>query len=199
MQEKSSEGSNEVFQRLRQIQVRQGLTWEQVAKKLGISVSMLMMLKRGKRNLGKKTLYRLEQLEHELADRRSKVERVVDGLLEDEGSAAQLIDRETGKKTRMDLKVDYSTPQKSKSLPKDITLWKPNEAGCAKLRQLFAETLDTTVILLACLPETLRTEKFLAQLTTESRTRLNRAALDLVIPEWRQNVASQVSSKHGQT
>jgi transcriptional regulator with XRE-family HTH domain len=43
--------------------VAQGLTWKQVAEKIGVGVTMLMMVKSGRRNLSNKTLYRLEQAE----------------------------------------------------------------------------------------------------------------------------------------
>ena len=46
--------------------------------------------------------------------------------------------------------------------------------------------MDTIVILLACLPDALRSEKFISQLTADSRIRLTNAALNLVIPNWRE-------------
>ena len=87
---------NPVFQRLRQFQVSEGLTWCQVAKKLNVSVSMLMMVKRGKRNPSAKTLYRLERFEREATGPKIKAERVVEGLLAEEGAATQLIEGSCG-------------------------------------------------------------------------------------------------------
>lgn len=185
MQDNSLNPENAVFRRLRRFQVCEGMTWSKVAKRLGIGVSMLMMVKRGERNLSAKALYRLEQAEREVADRKSRAERVVEELALDQGTAAQLIERESRKPIRLDFKVDYSSRQAAKSLPKEVTLWKPPDQGCAKLRQLFSQTMDTVVILLACLPDALRSEMFLSQLTADSRVRLTNAALSLVIPEWR--------------
>ena len=122
---------------------------------------------------------------HEVADRKSRTERVVEELLVDQGPAAQVVGRESRKTTKRDLKVEYSSRFAAKSLPEEVTLWKPTEQSCAQLRQLFTQTMDTVVILLACLPDVLRSEKFLSQLATDSRVRLTNAALDLVIPEWR--------------
>ncbi|MFZ1073694.1 MAG: helix-turn-helix transcriptional regulator [Verrucomicrobiia bacterium] len=184
---------NPVFQRLRQFQVSEGLTWCQVAKKLNVSVSMLMMVKRGKRNPSAKTLYRLERFEREATERKSRAERVVEGLLAEEGTAAQLIERELGKLTRLDFNVDYSSGRVARTRPKEVTLWKPPDEGCGKLRQLFAQTMDTAVIVLACLPNSLRSEKYLAQLTADSRIRLTNGALNLVIPDWRSLVAGKVT------
>lgn len=192
-QDKYSASEGMVFQRLRRFQVGEGQTWEEVAKRLGISVSMLMMVKRGRRNLSEKALYRLEQAELETAERKSQAKRIVEGLLADKGTAAQLIAREDRNRTKLDFKVDYRRSRKGKSFPASIFLWKPSKEGCVKLRELFAQTLDPSVILLACLPQILRTEDYLAQLTTDSRARLTDAALSLVIPDWRilavQNIA----------
>ena len=195
MQDKSSSTESAVFQRLRHLQVSEGWTWAQVAKELEISVSMLMMVKRGERNFSDKALYRLEQAEREASQRRSRAERVVEGLLADEGTAAQLIEREARTLTKLELRVQYSNARSAKSLPHQVTLWRPPEEGCAKLRQLFSQTMDTVVILLACLPDTLRSEKFLLQLTADSRVRLTNAALGLVIPEWRTLAAESTASR----
>jgi transcriptional regulator with XRE-family HTH domain len=195
VQDKSLNSEDLVFQRLRRFQVGQGMTWGQVAKKLGISVSMFMMVKRGERNLSPKALYRLEQAEHELADRKSRAERVVEGLLVDEGTAAELIERESGKLTRLDFKVEYCSARAAKSLPNEVTLWKPPEQGCSKLRRLFSQTMDTMVILLACLPDALRSENYLSQLTADSRVQLTSASLSLVIPEWRTLAAKSAASQ----
>jgi transcriptional regulator with XRE-family HTH domain len=45
------------------LRLTQGLTWKQVAEKLGVGVSMLMLVKTGRRNISKKILFRLEQTE----------------------------------------------------------------------------------------------------------------------------------------
>ena len=183
-----------VFQRLRRFQVSEGMTWVQVAKMLGISVSMVMMVKRGERKLSQKAMYRLEQAEREVVDRKSRVERVVEQLFGDKGTAAELVERESREPTRLDFKVEYRAERSAKSLPKVVTLWKPPQESCAKLRQLFSQTMDTVVILLACLSDALRSENYLSQLTAESRVRLTNAALSLVVPEWRTLAAKSTAS-----
>lgn len=184
--------SNTSYERLRQYQLSENLTWKQVGERLGVGVSMLMMVKRGERNLSEKALYRLEQLERDVASRKSRAQRVVEGILSDEGSAAQLLQTELRGAAKLELPVEYANPRTARSLPKQLTLLKPPEARCAKLRQLFAETLDTTVILLSCLPEPVRSEKFLNALLADSRIRLTNGALGLVIPDWRGLVANTV-------
>jgi transcriptional regulator with XRE-family HTH domain len=190
MQEKSTDAENPVFQRLRRLQQGEGMKWSDVADKLGITVGMLMMVKRKRRNFSARTLCRLEQFEREIAKRKSQAERIVDGLLAGEGTAAQLVESAL----REELPVEYSSPRNAKGLPKDVLLRKPPEQGCARLRQLFAETTDTAVILLACLPESLRSERFLSKLTADSRIQLTKTALNLVIPEWRILAAKSTNS-----
>jgi transcriptional regulator with XRE-family HTH domain len=194
VQDKSHSSENAIFQRLRRFQVSEGMTWVQVAKMLDISVSMVMMVKRGERNLSPKAMYRLEHAEREVVDRKSRAERVVERLFGDKGTAARLVERESRELSRLDFKVEYRGERSAKSLPKVVTLWKPPEEGCAKLRQLFSQTMDTMVILLACLSDTLRSENYLSQLTADSRVRLTNAALSLVIPEWRTLAAKSTAS-----
>ena len=155
---------------------------------------MIMMVKRKERNLSAKALYRLEQAEREVVERKSSAERVVQGLLGDEGSAVELIERESRKLTKLTFKVDYSNARASKSLPREVTLWKPSEEGCSKLRQLFAQTMDTVVVLLACLHDSLRSERYLSQLTAESRIRMTSGALNFVIPDWRSLAAGEAAN-----
>ncbi len=184
-QANSSEGEPTVFEHLRRLQVREGLTWRQIAKMLGVGVSMLMMVKSGKRGLSARTLYRLEQAEREIAERKSLAERVVDGLLAGEGSAAQILERVSKGVTRVEVPIEYSNPRGAKRLPKIVSLLKPEEMGRARLRRLFGETMDTVVVVLACLPETLRSERFLSRLSADSRVRLTNEALALALPEWK--------------
>jgi transcriptional regulator with XRE-family HTH domain len=184
--------SDSVFGRLRRLQRAEGMTWNQVAEKLNISVSMLMMVKSGSRNLSEKALYRLDRLEKEIEDRKSGAERVVEALINDEGTAAYLI-HERHSKALLTAHVEYRDGPKTNSLPIQITLVKPSTEACTKLRQLFAETLDTKMVLLACLPSDVRSDAYVARLTSESRARLTRRALDIVIPQWRNHVAGQAS------
>jgi transcriptional regulator with XRE-family HTH domain len=188
-------GDNEaLFQRLRRLQVTEGMTWRQVAEALGTSVPMIMAIKGGRRRFSEKALHRLEIFESEIAKRKSQAERIIDGLLAGEGTAKQLLKRELKNPTRVTLHVEYSSPRTSKSLRREVVLLKPSEQRCARLRRLFAQTLDVTFVALACLPGTLRSEKFLSGLTADSRSELNGSALDLAIPDWRSLAADDTAA-----
>lgn len=52
-----------IFDRLEKLRNEKNLTWEHLAGKLELSVSMLMMVRRGERQLSDKALHRLGQVE----------------------------------------------------------------------------------------------------------------------------------------
>ncbi|HEY5912028.1 MAG TPA: hypothetical protein VJA21_15600 [Verrucomicrobiae bacterium] len=177
--------TDSVVERLRRYQVSQGLPWHKVAEKLGVTRGMVMMVLRGDRNLSAKALFRLEQAEREVAGRRSAKERIVESLIGDQDIVRQMLGKKPKTKKAVELSVDYESVKPSKSFPPTIALVRPADEDCRKLKALFAETMDTRVIALACLPNQFRSDGFLTQLTAESRTRVTTAALGLVIPEWR--------------
>ena len=146
---------------------------------------MVMMVLRGERNLSPKARYRFERAEAEAADRRANAELVVEELVGDRDVVSQILGKDRKRKDTVEVPVEYQDAARTKNLPAKILIATPPEEACRKLRSLFAETLDTRVIALACLPKQFRTEGFLDQLTAESRTRFTNAALILVIPDWR--------------
>jgi hypothetical protein len=154
---------------------------------------MIMMVKNSQRQLSPKALHKLAEAEQDVADRKRGAERVVEALLNDELSAVDVVKQANGKIICAKVSVNYNDRRLGKSLPNPVTIFKPSEAICAKLRRLFAETLDTRVIVLTCLPKDIQTEAFLGYVTTESFTKLTNAALDLVIPNWRTLVAQGLS------
>ena len=187
-QENNAE-AEELTARLQRFRISEGLTWREVGEKLGVGVSMLTMVLSGHRRLSAKAMYRLDESEKKAAQKRSGAEAIVEDLLDDKGSAKGLIER-AGKGGKVDLPLEYKPARGRKALPDRVTLTRPPEQGCAKLQRLFAETHDTSMLVLACLPETLRSEGFLGRLAEHSRVRLTNAALDLVIPGWRTVVAN---------
>jgi len=174
-----------VVERLRRYQISQGLPWHKVAARLAISRSMIMMVLRGDRQLSAKALFRLEKVEGETADTKSAAERIVEGLIGERDLVTKILGQDETRKSRVEIAAEYSSTKPSKAFPTTISLSRPAEEDCRKLKSLFAETLDTRLIALACLPNQFRSEGFLAQLTAESRSRVTTAALGLAIPDWR--------------
>ena len=183
-QEKKGRG-NAVAERLRHYQVSQGIPWRRVAERLGISQSMVMMVLRDERNLSAKALFRLEEAEREADTQRSHAEQLVEGLIGGSGVVTEVLGQSRKGQGTVEVGVDYLSGKLKTRLPAAISLARPSEEACRKLRALFAETLDTRLIALACLPDQLRSEGYFDHLTVESKSRLTNAALGLVIPDWR--------------
>jgi len=146
---------------------------------------MIMMVLRGDRNLSTKALFRLEEAEREMEEQRAKASQLVEGLVGKPGMVEEILGRTRRGQGTSEVAVDYAERGVKSKLPVAILLKRPTEEACRKLRLLFAETLDTRLIALACLPEQIRTEGYVDRLTLESRARLTNAALELVMPDWR--------------
>jgi transcriptional regulator with XRE-family HTH domain len=200
-QENSLPVSGSAFDRLRRYQVTEGLTWREVGERLGISVSTIMAVKSQNRSLGPKALYRLEEAERAAAERRSNAEQVVESLLEGEGSARDLIENVTSRRAGQGVPVHYVDARRGRGLPQTIKLVRPSGEGCRRLQKLYADTLDSSIVLLGCLPPDQRTEAFLGLLTPATRSALQSASLELVFgEEWRSKLAAlAVADDRGRT
>ncbi len=147
---------------------------------------MLLMVQRGDRKLSTKALFKLEQAELAAVDRKSATERLVDSLIGDRDVVSKIIGQDRRGQGSLNIPVEYKPGSSIRCLPAKVTLARPSEEACRRLRALFVETLDTRLIVLACLPVLLRNEGFFEQLTSESRTRLTTSALDFLVPDWRE-------------
>jgi hypothetical protein len=87
--------------------------------------------------------------------------------------------------------LDYMDERRGRGLPQSIKLGRPLEEGCRRLQKLYADTLDSRIVLLACLPPVQRTEAFLSLLTPATLSRLQSASLASVFgEEWRSKLAT---------
>ena len=93
-----------------------------------------------------------------------RFERCCSPILASNRSCRSLAELRASRKNARRSKLHYSHDG-----PATIVISTPNEEACRKLRALFAETLDTRLIALACLPNQFRSEGFLAQLKTEPK------------------------------
>jgi hypothetical protein len=127
------------------------MPWHKVAAKLGVSRGMIMMVLRGDRRLSDKALFRLEQAESEVADQRSAAERFVENAIGKQDLVARVLGKDPNTKRTLEMAIEYVSVKPSKSFPPRLALVRPAEEDCRKLQSLFAETLDTRVVALACL------------------------------------------------
>lgn len=72
--------TSDIFSRIENLRIKTDRTWAQMSDVLGLGVSMLMMVKSGKRGLSAKALYRLENAEREagIAPPKVSVEEAVE-------------------------------------------------------------------------------------------------------------------------
>ena len=167
--------------RLKSLQVRGQVTWEQLAKLLNISLSMLHQVKRGKRNLSDKALHRLASLEASVADAEEKSteqnlrglstsifgrdiysspDKIVKRAKEDAQIEVKVEDVERG---FVESKLEYLSAEvaEKRGYPKKIRLKKPEHRETQKLLNKLQNSSDPAVVLLECLPEKYRSDSFL--------------------------------------
>jgi transcriptional regulator with XRE-family HTH domain len=189
-QEKSLPPPDPMFERLRRYQVTEGLTWKQVAERLGISVSTIMAVKAQTRKLSPRALFRLEEAERKATARRSAAEQVANTLINEEGSGRELVKIANRSMGGQRISLEYIDARRGRALPQTIKLLRPSPEGCRRLRVLFAATLDVRMVLMACLPPDHRTEPFVGLLKQTTVSRLQSASLELVFGrEWRARLA----------
>src|ERR1700683_1190587 len=91
---KKQRGVRSVAERLEDYRLSSGLTWKQVAERLDLSVPMLIQVKSGLRNMSDLALRRFEAAERS-SQVESRAKKVVDDLLENKGTAPQVIEETT--------------------------------------------------------------------------------------------------------
>lgn len=65
MRQYKSENFVNIFERVENVRIRLNLTWDEMAKKLGVDRSFFFHLKAGRRGFSSKVIYKLEQAESE--------------------------------------------------------------------------------------------------------------------------------------
>jgi transcriptional regulator with XRE-family HTH domain len=193
-QQKSCELSEE-FERLDALRVRKGVTWDVIAGELGISKSMIFHVKRGSRNLGKKALYRLEQLEATEAaaapaqsDAKQSQGKVAAEMLTAKMKASRIrvLARDI-KWGYMEAPVEYLAGKPPKGCPSELRLQRPDVRVSARLlKEISGSTGGLEQVLKASLIEEFNSDGFLNQLTPFCYHALEEAAADLAFGlNWR--------------
>ncbi len=179
-------------ERLRRLKKTEELTWPQMARKLRVSTSLLMLVNRGDRQLTEKVMVRLEWAE-------------VEAGFKDESEISEAA-RELGRKLRpirpeitiddvekgsFQLQPDYVPDAPKGELSKNVKLRKPQPEAVRRLGVIVAKSFDFDIVLLACLEPKLRSRKYLKRLDIGSLESLRDAAMALVFGmEWQTAVAN---------
>src|SRR5205807_1317332 len=95
-----------IAERLEDYRLSLGLTWKQVAERLDLSVPMLMQVRSGLRNMSDLAFHRVEAAEQS-ARVESRAKKVVDDLLEDKGTARELIEKYSSDPEPVEMPLKY--------------------------------------------------------------------------------------------
>ncbi len=184
----------DLSKRLVQLKKLEELTWNELAEKLGVGISMLMMVKRGERQLSNKVMVRLEWAEVEAG---IKPESEISEAAREIGRKVRPIHPEIAindvEKGFLEIKPEYSPDAPTEALPATIILKTPRREATRQLMVILAKSFDFDIVLLSCLEPKIRSEEFLDQLDIASRQFLRDAAMTLVFGlGWRSMVANLV-------
>jgi len=190
---------NSITDRLEEYRLSLGLTWRQVAERLGLSVPMVMQVRSGLRKMGPLALRRFEKAE-EAAKIEVGARWVIDGLLNDQGTARELIERISRERGRpVVIPLRYRRVTGIESLPDNVTLNSPSDSARQKLLTLFRGTLDPQILILACVDDHRFDEDFLPKVTSACLLNLQQAAMTLFFgPRWRSIVVKMAQDDSGQ-
>ncbi len=184
MQVKNRKKNLSIAERLEDYRLSLGLTWKQVAERLDLSVPMLMQVRSGLRNMSALALRRFEAAE-ESAEIQSRDKKVVDDLLEDKGTARELIEKHSTDPQPIEMPLKYRRVSGTDGLPRTVRLRHLSDAEKERLILVFRRTLEPRILILACIEEPGRDERILAALTRRCLEDLQEFAFLAVFgPEW---------------
>ena len=188
---------NPIGDRIEEYRVRLGLTWRQVAERVELSVPMLMQVRSGLRKMGPLALRRFEEAE-QTALTEIRARKVVDGLLDDIGTARELIDKMSIESGTVTLPLRYRRVTGVESSPTEVVLNIPNESAREKILPLFRHTLDPRILILACVDDHRFNEDVLGKVTPACLQHLQQAAMTLFFgPRWRSVVVKMALDDAG--
>jgi transcriptional regulator with XRE-family HTH domain len=174
-----------IADRLEEYRLSSGLTWRQVAERLRLSVPMVMQVRSGLRKMGPLALRRFEEAE-EAAKIEIGARKVVEGLINDQGTARELIERISMDSGPVVIPLRYRRVAGIGSFPDNVKLIRPSDSAREKLLALFRRTLDPQILILACVDDDRFDEEFLPKVTPASLQNLQQAAMTLFFgPRWR--------------
>lgn len=171
------------------------MTWNVIAEDLGVDRSMIFHVKRGSSKLGKKALYRLEQLEATEAEAASapsdamRPQRKIAGEMltaKMKASRIRVLTRDI-KRGTMEAPVEYLAGKPPKGCPSELRLQRPDVRVSARLlKEISGSTGGLEQVLKASLIEEFNSDAFLNQLTPFCYHALEEASADLAFGlNWR--------------
>jgi transcriptional regulator with XRE-family HTH domain len=177
--------SNSIPNRLKKYRLSTGLTWRQVAERLKLSIPMVMQVNSGLRKMGPLALRRFEEAE-QATRTEIRARKVVEGLLNDQGTARELIEKILHENGPVTISMRYRKVTGVESLPKSVVLVGPSDSAREKLLTIFRRMLDPQILILACIGNTHFDETVLTKVTPACLQDLQQAAMTIIFgPRWR--------------
>jgi transcriptional regulator with XRE-family HTH domain len=189
---------NSVNARIEEYRLSLGLTWSQVAERLRLSVPMVMQVRSGLRKMGPLALRRFEEAE-QAAKTEIDARKTVEGLINDQGAARELIERISMESGPVVIPLRYRRVAGTGSFPDNVKLNSPSDSAREKLLALFRRTLDPQMLILGCIDDDHFDEDLLPKVTPACLQNLQQAAMRLFFgPRWRSIVVKMAQDDAGQ-
>ena len=147
--------------------------------------------------MGPLALRRFEAAE-QAAKAEIRARKVVEGLLDDQGRARELLERVLKGSGPVTFPLRYRAVSGIESLPTEVVLKGPNESARESILTLFRRTLDPRIVILACANDGRFDEAFLAKITPACFQDLQQAAMIRFFgPRWRSIVVKMALADAG--
>jgi hypothetical protein len=174
--------------RLDRVKQKHGWTWEQTARSLELSRSMLHFVKTSKYPVSEKAAKRLRKLEAE-AGIVPRAQAIIEAIAREMERTKPKISKSDIEAGVTEVEVRFVSGEPPAGCDNKVQLTRPSIKTRAKLVGDLLVEESYHPVLLACLPPDKAHDSFLNQLTPFSYNALAEAAMTLVFgPDWQQEV-----------
>jgi transcriptional regulator with XRE-family HTH domain len=177
--------------RLDKLRLSERWTWEQAAKSIGLSRTMLHYLRSGRSSVTDKTLYRLAEAEKAAGvetPRGDKAKVLVEAMHSNLREVKKEVTASDHDRGYVLVKLQFLRGEPPKGLPAEIKVLRPQHAVRSRL---LADVMrgDYESVLSTCLPKENANKEFLEKLTPFTLEALEEAAMSLVFgTQWKQHL-----------
>ena len=177
--------------RLERVKQNQNWSWEETAKAMGLSRSMLHFIKTGKYSVSEKAVKRLHHVEAQ-AGINPRAQAVIEAISKAAEKAKPKVSSADIKAGHTEVEVKFLNGEPPSNCGSKIHLSRPDIKVRAKLVGDMRREESYHPVLLACLPPELAKDSFLNLLSVHSYNALAEASMALVFgSDWEYDVPSQ--------
>jgi hypothetical protein len=165
--------------RLERVKQCRNWSWEETARAMELSRSMLHFIKTGKYSVSEKAAKRLRHLEAQ-AGINPRAQAVIEAISREAEKAKPKVSRSDIKTGRTEVEIKYLSGEPPSDRSNKIPLSRPDIRARAKLVGEIRREGSYHPVLLACLPPELANDSFLNLLSVHSYNALAEASMALV-------------------